>query len=222
MKTKLLQHLSTFITENRLELFDKIISERTRYITVALEDIYQPHNTSAVLRSCDCFGVQDIHIIENKNAYTLNPDVAMGSSKWLTMKKYNSHENNTPVAIRALKEYGYRIVATTPHKNGTSLENYDLNKGKTALFFGTELTGLTNEALDSADEYLEIPMKGFTESLNISVSVAVTLYHLTEKLRASSLPWKLTKDDITDIKLEWMRNTIKRADLIEKEFLKKQ
>lgn len=219
MKKKLLNHFSNFITENRLELFDKIISYRTKYITVVLEDIYQPHNASAVLRSCDCFGIRDVHIIENRNKYSVNPDVALGSSKWLNMIKYNSSENNTPDAVNSLKEKGYRIVAVTPHKNGTLLNDYDLIKGKTALFFGTELTGLTKDVLENADEFLEIPMVGFTESLNISVCVAVILFHLSQKLRGSTLPWKLDKDEITDIKLNWMRNTIKRADLIEKEFL---
>ena len=162
--------LQEFITENRLATFEKVLDNRTRYITVSLEDIYQSQNASAVLRTSDCFGIQDIHVIENKNKYNINPDVALGSSQWLNITKYNQEENNTLQAIQKLKEKGYRIVATTPHTDDVDLDSFDLTKGKIALFFGTELKGLSDLMIENADEYLKIPMYGFTESYNISVS----------------------------------------------------
>lgn len=217
----LMEYLSGFMTENRLAKFNEILENRTRYLTVVLEDIYQPHNASAVLRSCDCFGVQDVHIIENRNEYEVNPEVALGSSKWLDLIKYNGKANNTPEAIKALKEKGYRIVATTPHKDDVNLEELDLEKGPIALMFGTELHGLTESALDLADEYMKIPMYGFTESFNISVSAALCLFHLSEKLRKSNIEWPLTPKEKTEIKLNWIRQTIKKSDLIEKDFLEK-
>src|SRR4030042_2486900 len=171
MKEKLIKYLEQFVTERRLQLINRVLSQRTRYITVVLEDIYQSHNASAVLRSCDCFGIQDVHIIENRNTYQLNPDVALGSNKWLTLYKYTREQNNTATALTKLKKTGYRIVATTPHANGCPLQEFDLHKGKTALVFGTELEGLTGNATTMADEFLTIPMAGFTESLNISVTV---------------------------------------------------
>lgn len=217
----LMEYLSGFLTENRLSKFNEIIENRTRYITVVLEDIYQPHNASAVLRSCDCFGVQDVHIIENQNEYEVNPDVALGSSKWLNLIKYNQLDNNTPEAIKALKEKGYRIVATTPHKDDVSLQELDLEKGPVALMFGTEMQGLTENALDLADEYMKIPMYGFTESFNISVSAALCLFHLSEKLRTSKIDWTLSSREKTEIKLAWIRQTIKKSDLIERDYLEK-
>ena len=131
IKTQI-QSLIPFVTEKRHKKFIEIIQNRTRYITVVLEDIYQPHNASAVLRSCDLFGVQDVHIIENKNKYTLNPDVAAGSSKWLTLKRYNKKKDNTLEAINSLKNQGYRIIATTPHKNDVELQKFNISKGKFA------------------------------------------------------------------------------------------
>ncbi len=210
----LVDYLSKFVTEQRLKQFQKVIINRTRYITVVLEDIYQPHNASAVLRTCDCFGIQDAHIIENKNKYTINPDVALGSSKWINLIKHNTEENNTLSAIRLLKKQGYRIVATTPHTNDIDLEKFDLEKGKTALFFGTEMKGLSDTCLEHADEYLKIPMFGFTESFNISVSAAIILHHLTNALHASTLPWKLSEQEKIQIKKQWLINSIKRADLL--------
>ena len=217
-KLELLNFLESFISENKKELFKRIIEYRTRYITVVLEDIYQPHNASAVLRTCDCFGVQDIHIIENRNLYEINPDVALGSSKWLTLTKYNDGNNNTLDTINKLKSKGYRIVATTPHKNDTPLNKLDLSK-KTALLFGTELKGLSKVALENADTFVKIPMVGFTESFNISVSAAIILHQLTEKLRESNFNWQLTNTEKTDIRLDWVRNVVKKSDLVEAEFL---
>ena len=218
-KNKILDHLSSFITPGRLKLFDRIIQDRTRYLTVVLEDIFQPHNASAVLRTCDCFGIQDVHIIENKNTYEVNPDVALGASKWLNLIKYNSSKENTLLAYQTLKDQGYSIIATSPNKGDYLLEELPVDK-KAALVFGTELQGLSAEAISHADAFVKIPMYGFTESFNISVSAAIMLHYLTNKIRKTDVDWCLSKEEITTIKLEWMRNTLKRSDLIEKKFLK--
>lgn len=220
IKKKLLEHLLTFITDNRRELFMKVIAQRTRHITVVLEDIYQPHNASAVLRTCDLTGIQDVHIIENSNSYEVNPDVAMGSSKWLNLLKYNANENNTAAAFKQLKQKGYRIIATTPHKNDKSLENLSLDN-KMAFVFGTEMHGLSEEAIQLADEYVRIPMVGFTESYNISVSAALVLYTLTQKLKKSTINWHLDDNEQVELLLEWARRSINRPELIEAQFLKK-
>ena len=178
----LINHMSEFVTGERLELFHRVLGERTRYITVLLEDIFQSQNGSAVLRTCDCTGIQDVHIVEERNEYEINPDVSLGSDRWLTLHYYNRGEDNLSDAVAALKKEGYRIVATSPHKEGTSPESFDLEKGKAALLFGTELNGLTEQALELADEFIQIPMVGFTESYNISVSAAVILYSLRKRL----------------------------------------
>jgi tRNA (guanosine-2'-O-)-methyltransferase len=221
MDQQLIDYLSGFVTPRRLQLFERVLSQRTRYITVVLEDIYQSHNASAVLRSCDCFGIQDVHIIENRNDYKVNPDVALGSNKWLTLTRYRKREDNTGDAIASLRKSGYRIVATTSHADSVRIHEFDLRPGKVALLFGTELRGLSESALKEADEYLTIPMAGFTESLNISVSVAVTLFKLTETLRSSNLDWSLTPEECREIRLNWLRETIKKVELLEKDFVER-
>jgi tRNA (guanosine-2'-O-)-methyltransferase len=222
VNNRLIKYLEQFITTERLELFHKLLNQRTRYITVVLEDIYQSQNASAVLRTADCFGIQDVHIIENKNKYQINPDVALGASKWLNLVKYNQQKNNTLEAISHLRQKGYRIVATTPHTQDVSLEDFDLTQGKTALFFGTELKGLSNEMIDHADEFLKIPMFGFTESFNISVSAAIILHHLTTSLRKSEINWQLSDHEKEEILLTWLKKTIKKSSLLIDDFLSKK
>ncbi len=218
IQTELFNYLSPHITPERLNLFNKIIEQRTKYITVVLEDIYQSQNASAVLRSCDCFGIQDVHIIENRNEFRLDSEVSLGSSKWLTLHKYNQKDNNSLATIKELKSQGYKIVATTPHTHDQELPNYDITSGKTALVFGSEKPGISEIIMNEADEFLKIPMYGFTESFNISVSAAIVLHFLTHKLHNSTVNWQLSEKEKTDIKIEWIKRTIKRSDLIEKRF----
>ncbi len=222
MQTELLKYLSPHITEKRLDLFNRIAENRTKYLTVVLEDIFQPQNASAVLRSCDCFGIQDVHIIENRNEFEVDTEVSLGSSKWLSLNKYNKQKNNSLDAIQNLKKQGYRIVATTPHINDQKLPDFDISAGKAALVFGSELPGISDIIMNEADEFLKIPMFGFTESLNISVSAAITLHFLTHKLHNSDVDWKLTEEEKTETKIQWIRNTIKKSELIEKRFWKER
>jgi len=219
MNKDLTQYLTKFLTPERFNLFNRIIENRTKYMTVALEDIYQPHNASAVLRSCDCFGVQDVHIIENNNEYNVSPDVAVGSDKWLNLYKYNELENNSLDTINKLKKNGYRIIATTPHTDDVNLEDFNLEKGKFALFFGAELPGLSDIVMDNADEFLKIPMYGFTESFNISVSAALTMHTLYNKLRSSNIKWQVTADEKEEIFFEWVKKSVKSSDKLIERYL---
>ncbi len=219
-KKQLLEKLLSFISDHKNQLFDQIIQNRTRFLTVVLEDIYQPQNASAVLRTADCFGIQDVHIIENRNEYMINPEVALGASKWLSLHRYNQKENNTLEAINNLKKKGYRIVATMPHRNDVMLPDMDL-KQKSALFFGNELNGLSDLVQTHADLFVKIPMYGFTESYNISVSAALCLQQLTGKMRSTHIDWKLNESELLDVKLEWAKSVVKEAENVEKHLFSK-
>lgn len=213
-----LEFLSQYVTENKRQKFEEVLQNRTRYITVAIEDVYQPHNASAVLRSCDAFGIQDVHIIENSNVYEINPKVELGTSKWIDLYRYNEQQDNTLTCINHLKKQGYKVIATSPHKDDCPIHELDLSQ-KTALIFGKEKEGLSDVALNNADGFVKIPMYGFVESLNISVSAAICLQNITERLRTSDIEWQLTEDEIVDIKLQWARKVVKQSNLYEKEFL---
>ena len=214
----LMSFLRPMVNEKRLTLLDKMLEKRTRYITVVLEDIYQPHNASAVLRTCDSLGIQDVHVIENRNKYTINPDVELGSAQWLSINKYNKNENNTEEAVMTLKEQGYRIVATTPHTDEVTLPDFSLEKGKAAIMLGTEMKGLSPRAIELADEYLKIPMHGFVESYNISVSAAIILYTLRIILDDSMIYWNLDAEEKEDVYFQWIKNSVKNSKIIERDF----
>lgn len=194
MDNQLLEHLLSFLTERRKNLFEEVISKRTRHFTIATEDVYQLHNTSAVMRSCDVFGIQDLHVIEEKVSKKIDREIAMGAQKWVNIDRHNS----TKECINNLKENGYQIIATTPHNNSAELKDFDISK-KSAFFFGKEKEGLSDIVLDAADGYLKIPMYGFTESLNISVAAAIILQTLVSKLKDSDIDWELSEQEKTKL-----------------------
>ncbi|MDH5397368.1 MAG: RNA methyltransferase [Cyclobacteriaceae bacterium] len=209
----LVRYLGGLVTTHKRQLIDEVLAKRTRLLTVVLENIFQPHNASAVLRSCDCFGVQDIHIVENTNEFTVSPKVTQGSSKWLNLEKYKEGEGSIEYCISKLKNKGYQIVATTPRKDCPSIYDYEI-QGKTALLFGTELTGLSSSALSMADDQVYIPMYGFTESFNISVSAALCLNIFRHKLEHSGLDWRLSAKEKQEIRLEWYKKIVKNKEII--------
>lgn len=218
-KIALRDHLFSFITENKKNLIAQVLENRTRYMTVVLEDIFKSFNANAVVRSADCFGLQDVHIIENKYEYEFNPHVAKGAAKWINIHHHNELENNTISCLNELKNQGYRIVATTPHTDDVSLPNFDVTKGKFALVYGTEQFGISDLVRDHADEFLRIPMHGFTESYNISVSAALCFYELSNKLHSSHLDWKLDGEERLDLELQWVRKIVTRSEFYERNFL---
>lgn len=211
---QLYEQLAQFISPNKRELFDRIAPTRTRHVTVVLEDIYQSQNASAVVRTSDLVGLQDIHVVENRNAYQLNPDVTLGSSKWVDVHRYRTHADNTLACVDDLKRKGYRVIATSPRSENITPDNIDLERPM-AFCFGTELTGLSDTLMNAADEHLRIPMFGFTESFNISVSAAITLYTVMQRLRASDVHWQLNTDALIALKLSWARKMVHSAAHLE-------
>jgi tRNA (guanosine-2'-O-)-methyltransferase len=203
--------LEKFLTTDRMEVMRDTLDNRTRHLTIAIEDIYHPHNASAVVRTCDCFGLQDVHIIENRNKYRMNPKVALGSGQWVNIVKHNKEERNSVACIKHLKEKGYKIVATTPHTNDVSLYELSIDE-PVALIFGNEKDGISDEVREHADEFMRIPMYGFAESFNISVSAAICLSVLTEKLRETDLDWQLTEEEKQHILFEWTKEKVGTID----------
>ena len=234
--------LTDFVTKRRRELIDQVLDKRTRHLTVVLENIFQPHNASAVLRSCDIFGVQNVHIIEDVYEYTVNPEVAMGASQWLTLHRYGAPQplpypgmrgtkeeaaklkalpGNTQPCLNQLKQDGYTVVATSLRPGAVSLYDLPLDK-PLALCFGTEETGLSDVAHDEADIFMTIPMFGFTQSFNISVSAALTLQTLTHKLRQSQIEWRLPADEKENILTQWLINSTRHGKALARQFFRDQ
>ncbi|WP_372792238.1 TrmH family RNA methyltransferase [Lutibacter sp.] len=206
---KFIEYLEQFVTEKRRNLFQKVLDERTRHFTVAIEDIYQPHNASAVVRSCEIFGIQDLHVIQNKYKFYASNQVAKGAQKWIDFSIFKEKDtNNTLACIDDLRKRGYKIIATTPHNESCILQDFDITQ-KSAFFFGVEKGGLSKDVMENADGFLKIPMVGFTESLNISVATAIILQNMNDKLKKSDVNWQLSETEKSELYLKWLQKTIK-------------
>ena len=215
---KLEDFLLRFLSEKRIEKIDSVLSNRTKHITVVLEDIYHPHNASAVIRSCDCFGVQDLHVIENEKSYRVNKCVTQGVGKWVSLHRHNNEDDNTEACLLKLKDQGYHIVATSLRgDNVVTVDDLPIDK-KIALCFGTEEFGLSDKVHDLADSIVKIPMYGFSQSFNISVSAALCLHNLTNRLHNSDVLWRLTDEERNALRLSWIKKSIKNIDIILKRF----
>ncbi len=214
------QHFSQFISDKRKELIEKVLSDRTRYLTIVMEDIFQSQNASAVVRTCECMGLQDIHFVENVSKYSINPGVLKGSDKWIDLIKHKEKDvNNTEKCFEHLRKAGYTIYAMDPAPEGKNIDELPINT-RIALVMGNELKGISDYAQKHADGLVRIPMYGFTESLNISVSAAIGLNTLIPKIRQSSFPWQLSPDEKDNIRLKWYRKCVRNSGLLEREFLR--
>ncbi len=210
---KYLSFLENILTENRKERFQKVLENRTKHFTIAVEDIFQMHNASAVMRSCEIFGIQELNVIEQRYGKSIDKEIAMGAQKWVDINRFETVTD----CVKTLKGKGYQIIATTPHENDCLLDDFDISK-PSALFFGTERDGLSEEIMNAADGFLKIPMVGFTESLNISVSAAIIIQNLTERLRKSNINWPLTENEILEKRMAWAKSSIKDIKRIEERY----
>ena len=207
---KYLEFLENILTDNRKERFLNVLENRTNHFTIAVEDIFQMHNASAVMRSCEVFGIQELNVIEERYGKSIDKEIAMGAQKWVDINTFDSVKS----CLDSVKNKGYQIIATTPHDNDCLLEDFDITK-PSALFFGTERDGLSDEIMERADGFLKIPMVGFTESLNISVSAAIIIQNLTNRLKRSTIDWHLSEEEILVKRLAWAKSSIKDIKRIE-------
>lgn len=215
----LINHLGKYVTENKKSVIERVLGNRTRFITVVLEDIFKPHNASAVLRTCDCFGLQDVHVIEKTNEYKINPFVTRGASQWVDLHKYhNPNGSAVKDCFSNLRQKGYKIYGTSPSE--TSISSYDLEPSeKIALVFGNEHEGISEEVRSEVDGLVHIPMLGFTESFNISVAASILLYELMKKIKQNdSADIYLSESEKDVLRLKWYREIVRRSDLHEKAY----
>ena len=210
-----IDYLATFMTEERFALFEQTLSMRTTYLTILTENTFHPHNAAALIRHCEAFGVQRMHTIETRCQFDPSQNISRGSDRWLNLVRHSS----TSEALSALKAEGYRLVATTPHRESCTPETFDVKKGKFALIFGTEHAGISDEAMAAADEYLRIPMCGMVESLNVSASAAILIYQLTQRIRQQVSDWALTEEERVRLMYAWTHLSVKDAGrILERKF----
>jgi len=216
---KLITYLQEYLTERRKEKLQKVLAYRTRHFAVVLEDITQEHNAGALMRSCDCFGIQDFYVLEQNNKLKVSKSISKGAVKWIDRHPYYGQKEHIKICIKDLRQKGYQIVATTPNQASTMLSDFDI-RPKSAFFFGTEQTGLSEEMLKEADVFLQIPTVGFSESLNVSVSAAIILSALTQRLYRSNVNWQLSETEYLDKKIEWIQKSIPNGEEITQNIIK--
>lgn len=204
--------LREFMTEERYDLFGRTLSMRTRYATLLAENTYHGQNAAALIRHCEAFGVQRMHTVETLCPFEPNTAIARGTERWIDVERHAS----TGEALAALRGAGYRIVATTPHREDSTPETFDVAAGPFALVFGTEHSGISDEVIAGADAFLRIPMCGMVESLNVSASAAIIVYQLTQRIRRDVDPhaWQLPESERLDILYRWMLLSVKDSQRI--------
>ena len=218
---QLIRFLSQFVSEHKLTLMEQVLSMRTRYLTVVLEDLYQSQNASAVVRTCECLGIQDIHVIEDTARYGTNKKVLKGSHYWVDIIKHRIKTGGSvSLEAEALRKRGYRVLVTSVDRGSKALHEIDVAEGPIALVMGNELKGTSAEVVAAADGLVHIPMHGFTESFNVSVSAAICLSGLRDRMMASDITWQLSDEEKNDLRLRWLRTMVNRSELLEREFLK--
>lgn len=214
-RSNIISRLSGIINDDRIARLEKVIEQRSRYLTVVLDDIYIPQNASAVIRSCECIGIQELHVIEERNKHKTNRDVVKGSAKWIELQRYEN-EIGRIECIEKLKQMDYKVVAMTLSEDSIPLEELPVNE-KLALCFGCEETGLNEEIESNADYHVQIPITGFTQSYNISVSAGISLYYLTNKIKDTNQNWQLNKEEKEKLLIDWLsKSTPTGGALLEK------
>lgn len=219
---ELLSYLQSFLTENKRDLFEKSLQQRTRHIAMVIENVIDEHNTNAVIRSCECFGIQDAYVISGGKGFKPAKRVLRGSGKWSNIYRYNELSgNNALKCMTDLKEKGYKIIVTSPHENKTTISKLNLDR-PVAICFGHEKTGISETLIARADESVSIPMTGFTESLNISVAAGIVLYELTKRLYDSEIDFHLSEKEKNELRYHWTLKCLNKPELLIKNFYEKK
>ena len=209
------RYLAEFMLPERREALARALDNRTDYMTVMTENMFHPQNASAIVRHCEAFGVQNIHTVESLCAFNPNLNIVRGTDKWIDINRHAT----TAEALGALKAQGYRIVATTPHRESCTPETLDVCRGRFAIVFGTEKQGISDEVVAAADDFLRIPMCGLVESLNVSASAAILIYILSQRMRREVGEWQLSAEQHAELLYRWYRASVKDADaLLAREF----
>ncbi len=224
---KIVELLSPLLTAGRKRRIEQILNLRTRYITIILYDLYHEHNMSAVVRSCEAFGLQDCHVIEVENKFSPSHGVAIGAQQWIDIFRYKTPKE----CLNHLKKLGYKIYAADPPdkaertkgKNSYNIDDVKIQDSPIAIAFGKELDGLTDEIRQLCDGVVYIPMAGFTESLNVSVTAAICINTLRKKLeKLPTKKWQLSDEEKELLRSRWYIQSLKYGEKILKDLLERE
>ena len=199
--------LMQYVTKERRARMESVLDQRTRNFVPVFERVWDPHNISACLRTAEALGVQEIHVVEADTPFKPSKDVVQGSAKWLDITKHRSSTD----CITALKERGFTVAAGALTDEAVPLTELDFSR-PVALAFGNEHEGLSQEFMARCDVVFKIPIHGFTQSFNISVSAAMSMYHaVLERTRLLGRNGDLTDAQKDDLRDKWLVKTVPLA-----------
>ena len=209
--------LNNYITEKRRARIDDVLSRRTRNLVLVLDGVHDPHNVAACMRSAEGLGLQEIHVIAQAD-YKPHKKICQSCDKWLDVHFHRDPES----AATALKDRGYKLYAAALTPTAVPIDTLDFT-GRMALVLGNEHQGVTETLLDLCDGTFVIPMRGFSQSFNVSVATGITLYHATQARAAALGPdGDLEAGDLKSLRQQWVEVSVPRAALLKEELAERE
>ena len=201
--------LEPFVTAARLARMRQVLAQRLAWFTVVLDNLFDPHNISAVLRSCDAFGVQNVHVIESVETFKVNREISMRADKWLTLHRWRSFAE----CRTALKRRRFTLLATSVAADALPLDAAPCDR-RVAVVLGNEHRGVSEATRAACDGVVTIPMHGFVESLNVSVAAALVIAGCAGRMRRAGRQVLLSPRERSAVWNTWMRQQVKHPDQV--------
>ena len=189
------------MTPERCARLDAVLAMRQPDLTVFAENLHKPRNFSAMVRSCDAVGINEMHVLPGEDDLRTHWNTSQGAEKWMNIRTHDSPE----VACRYLKSKAFQLVAA--HLSDTAVDYHEVDYTQPiALVLGTELFGVSDTTLSFVDQLISIPMMGVTQSLNVSVACAVVLYEAQRQRQAEGMydSCQLDKETLEKQRFEWL------------------
>src|SRR6056300_1910238 len=203
--------LSLELTDHKRQLFQDKVAQRTRHFSLALEDMMKSQNASALMRTADAFGIHRVDVYDKNERFNVSSGISKGVEKWLDASFFNTYnEGNQENWVRQLKSTGRKLYVTAVDPRARPIESIDASVSAT-ICFGNEQEGATSLLQSMADELIYIPMQGFVESFNVSVSCGIVLHHLSHRMELSGIERGLEEEDELNTLIEWSLRTIPNA-----------
>jgi len=200
--------LQPFLLPQRIERLKEVLADRVLSVTLVLENLHKDYNISAILRTCESFGIQNVHVVPQPGEGKVFRTVTQGCHKWLTIHRHD----DVSTCLQDLREKGFRILAGAFREDAVPLERTDFS-GRVALVFSNELEGADPVVLDQVDGFFVIPMSGFSQSLNVSVAAGIVIHEaLRYKVKTGEELERIPPEESGRILKEWVKKSVRRSD----------
>ncbi len=207
-KREFYEMLSKELTPHKKALFEEKVRHRTRHFTLGLENMMKTQNASALMRTADAFGVQRVDVYDKEERWSVSSGISKGVEKWLDVSFFNTYDEGDALTwATRLKEKGHKLYVTALDAKARPVNSLD-PKVPATICFGNEKEGASATLLEAADETVYIPMQGFVESFNVSVSCGIVMHHMTLGMERAGIARGLEPEDELDTLIQWALRTV--------------